>query len=118
MKNLLFSAVVCLIGGSFFAQTKLNLESANEITAWVTTHKFKTDESFGYMLAVETLNQSPVLVFSHNTGNRKEFTNLTYTTGATSAMVTAQGEGNNSIDVMVLENGDLMLAGMVFKAEE
>jgi hypothetical protein len=33
-------------------------------------------------------------------------------------MVTAQGEGNNSIDVMVLDNGDLILAGMVFKAEE
>ncbi len=118
MKKLLLCFFVAFISISLNAQTKLDLESTAEITAWVTTHKFKTDESFGYTLAVETINQIPVLVFSHHTGNKKEFTNLTYTSGATSAMVTAQGEGNNSIDVMVLENGDLMLAGMVFKVEE
>ncbi|MBM3163889.1 MAG: hypothetical protein FJZ80_00380 [Bacteroidetes bacterium] len=118
MSKLFLSYLVCFMSGAFFAQAKLNLESASEITAWVTTHQFKTDESLGYTLAVETVNQQPVLVFSHNTGNRKEFTNLTYSTGATSAMVTASGAGNNTIDVMVLENGNLMLAGMVFTTEE
>ena len=49
---------------------------------------------------------------------KKQFTNVQYTTGATSAMVSGQGEANNSLEVMVLENGDLSLAGMVFKAEE
>jgi hypothetical protein len=118
MKKLLLCFFFAFISVSLNAQTKLDLESTAEITAWVTTHKFKTEESFGYSLAVETVNQSPTLVFTHNTGSRKEFTNLSYISGATSAMVTALGEGNNSIDVMVLENGDLMLAGMVFKPED
>lgn len=114
---LLFTVIFCSVA-TCLSQSKVNLESINDIRNWVTTHQFKTDESFGYSLAVETINQEQTLVFSHNTGNRKEFTKLTYTSGATSAAVTAFGEANNSIDVLVLENGDLMLAGMVFKPEE
>lgn len=118
MRSLLLFVLICCSATACFSQTKVNLESTNDIQNWVTTHKFKTDENFGYSLEVEFMNQHQILVFSHNSGSRKEFTNLAYTSGATSAMVIAQGEGNNSIDVMVLENGDLMLAGMVFKAEE
>ena len=116
MKNLLLLAVVCMLSGSFFAQAKVNLESAEEITHWVESNTFKTDETLGYSLSVETVNGLPVLFFGSNTGVKKEYPQLNYVAGTTAARVLAQGSAGNTIEIMVLENGDLMLSGMLFKA--
>lgn len=118
MKNLFLAAVVCWLSASYFAQTKINLESSEEISHWVESNTFKTDETLGYSLSVETVNDLPVLIFGSNSGVKKEYPQLNYVAGTTAARVLAQGVAGNTIEIMILENGDLMLSGMLFKAEK
>ena len=118
MKTTFLFIVFFFVNFVAFGQAKVNLESLEDIKNWVTHHKFNSEEAFGYTISIETVNNVQMLIFASQDGQKKQFTNVQYTTGATSAMVSGQGEANNSLEVMVLENGDLSLAGMVFKAEE
>ena len=118
MKTTFLFIVFFFVNVVVFGQAKVNLESLEDIKNWVTHHKFKSEEAYGYTLSIETVNNAQLLIFASQDGQKKQFTNVQYTTGATSAMVSGQGEANNSLEVMVLENGDLSVAGMIFKAEE
>jgi len=118
MKNKVLFIAFFLVNLLAFGQSKVNLESMEDIKNWVTTHKFNSEESNGYTISIETANNAQILIFSTRDGHKKQFTNLKYTAGATSAMVSGQGEANNSLEVMVLENGDLSLSGMIFRAQK
>jgi len=119
MKKIILFLVSLSSSIVIFGQFKsaLNLESADAIKNWVTTRKFKSEVTSGYTLSIETVNNDPVLFFSAADGHKKQFSNLKYTSGTTTAMIIGQGEGDNSLEVRVLETGDLMVAGMVFKPE-
>ena len=117
MKKIILSLALLISSSVVFGQNALNLESVDAIKNWVSTRHFNSEEASGYTISIETVNNAHVLFFSVADGHKKQFTNLSYTSGATSAMIIGQGEGGNSLEIRVLETGDLMVGGMVFKPE-